>query len=191
MGLHIIGLTGESGSGKDTAAGILTSLYGFHRVALADGVKAAFDDLSGPTRDLHKDLGPSFSQRVAWQTLGTEARIGIGVGTVYLDLLATKIYYAAFLHPRAIRRFVIPDVSYSFEAAGLTDLVHRLSAPPAAPATYTTWRIRRSQPLRPAEAHCSEASRRTLPADRTLTNDGTRQDLAADIELALIHHGLI
>lgn len=173
--LIVIGLTGPARSGKDTAGNILAALYGFHRIALADGIKSAFDDLSGPTRDMHKDLSDAFTQRRAWQLLGTEARVAIEKPMLWVDLALTKIFYAAAVHPRPIRRFVIPDVSYPHEVSDLRDYVRDWGG------VYETWRIERPGVAPIAEPHSSEVGRRTVQAARTVANGGTIDDLACNL----------
>lgn len=184
-GLVVIGLTGPSRSGKDSAGKILSALYGFHRIALADAMKSSFDDLSGPSRDMHKDLSDDFSQRRAWQLLGTESRIEIGEPSLWTGVALAKIHYATFNHPRPIRRFVIPDVSYPDEIDGLRHCIAGMWG-----GWYETWSVERPGlgPIR--EAHSSEVSRRLLSGDRTISNGGTLANLQTNISCELESIGI-
>jgi hypothetical protein len=113
----IVGITGRAGSGKDSASDALVLRSGYTRIALADAVKDAFDALSGPTRQWHKELDDwGMSQRRAWQLLGTEARNATGCVEMWAALTCAKIAYAAYWHPAPRFRFVVPDVRFPFEA---------------------------------------------------------------------------
>ncbi len=115
--ITIIGIAGEAESGKDTAASFLVNQRGFTRVALADGVRSAFGDLSGPTGQFYKELNGDFTYRRALQLLGTEARIKARNARLWISLAFAKIVYAATIHPVRRRRFVIPDFRYPREEA--------------------------------------------------------------------------
>lgn len=175
----VIGITGIAGSGKDTAANILVANHGFTRIALADPIKDLFDRLSGPTRQLHKELeAAGRSQRWAWQVIGTECRESIGSAAHWIDHALIGMDYLRSVHPAARQRFVVPDASYEHETIGFSQWARSYGG------TYQTWRIDnpRVQPIAES-AHSSEEGRRSLRADITVVNDGTIANLADRIAL--------
>lgn len=104
----IIGLSGQAGVGKDTAADYLVKKYGFVKIALADGLKRAakewygFSDtqLWGPSEERNKpDLRypipgkGHLSPRTALQALGTEVGRSIWQDTwvVYTLNIAKRV----------------------------------------------------------------------------------------------------
>jgi hypothetical protein len=171
--LVVIGIAGKARSGKDSVSGTLTSRRGFHRVALADGVRAAFNDLSGPTGEFYKDLTPEHNYRRALQTLGTEGRERAGYHNLWVGLTLTKIAYASSLHPNRRGRFVIPDVRFPFEVALLRDGVERLGG------TFSLWEVFRPGHFTIAESsHASEAGLGDIEPDVTIYNESSLDDLA-------------
>lgn len=177
----VIGITGIAGSGKDTAANLLVANHGFTRIALADPIKDLLDRLSGPTRQLHKELeAAGRSQRWAWQVIGTECRESIGSAAHWIDHALIGMDYLRSVHPAARQRFVIPDASYEHETIGLSQWARSYGG------TYQTWRIDnpRVQPIAES-AHSSEEGRRSIVADITVVNDGTIDQLRQRLESAL------
>lgn len=165
----VIGITGIAGSGKDTAANILVANHGFTRIALADPIKDLFDRLSGPTRQLHKELeAAGRSQRWAWQVIGTECRESINAFDHWIDHALIGMEYLHSVHSPPRTRFVVPDVSYEHEVLKLHDWAINLGG------IYQTWRIDnpRVQPITES-GHSSEEGRRSLKADIWIRNDGT------------------
>ena len=180
--LIIIGLAGEAGVGKDASANILVAQHGFMRVALADGIKSAWDDMDGPTRVFTKELTEAGkSPRWGWQQLGTEAREQCGLEDIWIDLLRVKLTYAAFIHPRPRYRFVIPDVSFPHESQWLAQHV----AESDLLGIYKTWRIIRPGHNPIADQHASEEGRRTIDADWIVNNDSSMNWLTARLNYAL------
>jgi hypothetical protein len=184
--LIVVGLTGVAGSGKDTVASILAHRFGFFRIALADGVRAAFRDIDGITWGLAKELEKAGkTSRWALQNMGCEAREEVArasefdTNKLWCYLAATKIVYLDRIHPVPRHLFVVPDVSYLHEVVTLRDITRGLGG------TYQTWRVERPGAGLSGEAamHSTEIGRATIPADRTLFNNGTIRDLEAVVEL--------
>lgn len=198
--LIVVGLTGVAGSGKDTVAGILANRHGFFRIALADGLRAAFRDIDGITWGLTKELEKAGrTSRWALQQMGSEARekiagaaaelwdepyTGLGhaaeahVNRFWCYLALTKIAYLHAVHPQSRSRFVIPDISYQHEATCVGSIVGELGG------TYQTWRVDRPGAGLSGEAagHSTEIGRATIPADLTIRNDSTLVALEASVE---------
>lgn len=180
--VDVVGVTGEKGAGKDTAAKILSSLYGYHRVALADPIRAAVDDLGEHTKAVEKELAAHGRElRWAHQRLGTEARRAVGADNCWVDVALAKIEYFSQIHPVARTKFVVPDVSYPHEVEALDAYARE---------TGGGFRLlRMAKPGDPAPAaddavssHCSEEGRRTIPADWTIDNPFTIEGLHDQVE---------
>lgn len=166
--IEVIGLAGRAGAGKDTAASGLVAMRGFRRIALADGVKSAFDDLSGPTREAHKAV-PSI--RRAWQLLGTEHREAAGAPGLWVHLLIAKASYA---HAElGWRRFVVPDLRFPMEASMLWHWCESRGH------AFRCYRVDRPDLGPIAEGgHASERLVDSVPVDDVLVNAGTPWRLA-------------
>lgn len=174
--LIVVGITGRARSGKDAAATLLAAHRGCHRIALADGVRSAVADLGGPTGEFLKELTPSHNYRRALQLAGTEARDLANAPGLWVDLLLTKIAYAAYLHPVPRRRFAIPDVRYGHEESMIRHWVRRKQG------VFAMLRLVRPGVDPIAEsAHSSEAGVDGVPADRVIENSGSIADLQAAI----------
>lgn len=172
--LIVVGITGKARSGKDTTAGILTTFRGCHRIALADGVRSAFDELSGPTKELHKELGGEMTYRRTLQTLGTECREAANALGLWVHLLLAKIRFLSAHWPNPRNRFVIPDIRFRREVSMVRHQVQLWGG------SYGTLRL--THPGGPAIAeadHVSETELDTIRADREYENAGTVEDLAS------------
>lgn len=201
--LIVVGITGVAGSGKDTVAGMLAHRFGFFRIALADGVRAAFRDIDGITWGLTKELEKAGkTSRWALQNMGSQARETVAraadcaeesshdglvaercVNKFWCYLAATKIAYLDRIHPSPRHRFVVPDVSYLHEVVTLRDITRELGG------HYETWRVDRPGAGLSGEAasHSTEIGRATIPADLTIANDSTLVALEARIEFPARH----
>ena len=173
--LIVIGIAGPAGSGKDSAANALIADRNTVRVALADSMKGAFDDLSGPTREFHKDLDLSGTPiRSAWQRLGTEARDRVrGASLAWIHVVAMKIAYAYREHPRTRRSFVVPDIRYPYEADTLRRIVQDLGG------HYGTLALQRLGTKTPVgiAGHSSESHFAQIRAEATYRNDRSLAEL--------------
>ena len=188
--IQLIGLGGLARSGKDTAANLLTSLHGFTRVALADGVRGAYRDMDGMTGELTKELEDAGrGKRWADQTLGTECRsalISDGFYQHYVDHVLIKVRYLAIHHPRSRSRFVVPDIRFPAEVAGLDRAVRAWGG------SCYWWSLERegSGIPGPLGRHKSEHSMSDFEWSRHLDNNGSIGQLAYSIANALEEDGI-
>lgn len=122
----IIGLTGKSGAGKDTAAAYLVRHHGFGRIAFADKLKHAAREIFGFNHDqLHGDqrevVDPYWgvTPRSVLQLLGTECvRDGFAGTAVGKDIWVR----AALRDLMPGQNLVFTDVRFCNEAKRLTDI---------------------------------------------------------------------
>ncbi len=102
----VIGISGIAESGKSSLADILHAVYGYRKIELGDGPKAAFKDLDGPTLEISK----SIASRRPIQLLGTEMRQELGIPDHWIDYAKIKINYC---HKILFEeKFVIPSFRY-------------------------------------------------------------------------------
>lgn len=164
----IIGLTGKSGSGKDTAAAYLVRELSFTRVAFADKLKEAareifgfsWQQLHGAKRDEVDDYWEMKPSTVL-QLLGTECvRDGFANTPVGED-----IWIKAALRDR-LRGidYVFTDVRYPNEALALTNIGGRIL------------RITRPEHASTRAPHASETAMDSYPCD-TIENIGSVVEL--------------
>lgn len=188
----IIGLTGLARSGKDTVGDHLVDEFGFTRVALADAIKnaaLALDPLvpdmdpADPTEGDFPTGHIRLSEYVAafgWEEAKTNPevrrtlqRLGSEAGwmTHGEDLWLRKAERTMSEVPGPV---VITDIRMPHEAAWVRSLGGKL------------WRVQRpSTGLDAAQGtHISEAG--GFEVDRVVTNDGTLEQLYADMELSWI-----
>lgn len=175
--LKVIAVTGPKRSGKNTTATLLKALSDeeFLQIQLADPIKDGFDRISGPGRELHKDLDENgWTNRRAWQTAGTEARDLAGDPLVWCRVALTWVCYLSRLHPRKYDRFVIPDLRFPHEEAFLREHIARLGG------EFELWRIasNRFKSDQNRVEHISETLYGQLTPDRLILNTGTRRGLA-------------
>lgn len=196
--LIVIGLNGQSGHGKDTAARILCAVHGFTRVSLGDGIREALHSIAGVDGRGYKAINRKSSYVRALQLLGTECREDVArlmetVDQVEMQALLEhwlthaklKMTYLIKHHPEPAFRFVVPDVRRVDEAASLARWVGKLGG------QYLTWRITRpdAAPI-PEASHSSETLVKHVIADRSIGNCGSYRDLARKIEDALLLEGI-
>lgn len=114
----ILGITGKARSGKDTIATYLWQHYGFTRMAFADPVKMAAQQIFGLSHDQVwsdelKEVEIPFwgmSPRRMFQLLGTEAGRNVFGGDLWIKRLAIG------LSQLPEDDIVIPDVRFNDEA---------------------------------------------------------------------------
>lgn len=173
-----IGILGEARHGKDSVAAILVEEFDFVRRGFADALK---EDLgiailnwpnTGVDRVLariyvndHKDMP---AMRTALQSFGQVQR------ALNEDYWIERLFDWADRNLRPGERLVIPDVRYRNEAEALRW------------RGFTLLRVVRpgfDNGLTPEQrAHASEAELRDYPADLTLWNRGTLDDLRAAVK---------
>ena len=170
--IHLIGLAGFAGVGKDTVAAVLARDHGYRRYALADPLREGLAVMLGLDREVFEDrtrkeapidwLGRS--PRYLMQTLGTEWGRDLVAADLWLRVAERRI---AALGPRV----VVSDIRFDNEA----DWVRALGG--------VVWHIRR--PGFGGGAHRSESGVRVRPGDAVIANDGTLDALAARVAEAL------
>ncbi|WP_274585837.1 hypothetical protein V9W64_10630 [Neisseria leonii] len=119
MSRLIIGLTGKAGSGKSTAANIISRNFGFVQVSFAEPVKRAVKEIFGLSHwfDLNdpqvKDSlipGTDVTYRHALQTLGTDWGRKMIAEDLWVDQVRRRLQYD-YLNA------VVTDVRFPDEAA--------------------------------------------------------------------------
>ena len=171
--MKLIGITGKARSGKDSVARHLFANHAFTRIALADPLKLAAQQMFGLTRaqtwddDLKEVVIPywGMSPRQMFQLLGTEASKGVFGNDVWV-----KRWNITYELLSATDDVVVPDVRFDIEA----DAVRRLGG--------VIVEVIRGPGLNGSTGtHASERGLSTLP-DYTIINDGTLDDLAAKVD---------
>jgi hypothetical protein len=175
----IIGLVGLAGSGKDTVAGILQSLWeqaGIQSActAFADPIRSMCRDLllhagvQNPERYLFNrelketvipELGASY--RHLTQTLGTEWGQQCLGRDVWIRVLDKRLQ---IYREQGLTRFVIPDVRFTVESDWLRS------------RGGVIWRIKRPG-VAPVREHVSETGMAAIRSDRVIDNSGTFEQL--------------
>jgi hypothetical protein len=176
--LIVIALAGKARSGKDTIARQLIANYGFHRLAFADGIRAAFGAASGPSWDAQKELeAGGKTSRWMMQVMGTECRQDIGCPNHWIEQVAILVRYFSHYHPEPRRRFVVTDMRYPNEAEVLSVYLNRWNS------YIETWMVERPDgPTIAESSHSSETSLGGMEPHRWIRNTGTRADLAKLVE---------
>lgn len=176
--MRLIGLTGPTGSGKDTVADHLAGVHGFVRLALADPIRDGLQAMlklpdevfSG--RDL-KELPIAWigkSPRQLMQTLGTEWGRHHIDDDIWLRAAARRIANIK-RGWQYVRGIVVTDIRFANEA----DWLRRSGG--------CIWHItgRGLPPAGDAAAHSSEAGIVFRPGDTVIGNAGTLDDLEDNI----------
>lgn len=182
LSLHVIAVTGPKRSGKNTTAKLIDALgeEQFVQIQLADPIKDGFDRISGPGRELHKDLDDAgWATRRAWQLAGTEARDSAGDRLIWCRVALTWIAYLSEYHPRRYTRFVIPDLRFPHEERFFRDEIAAFGG------RFELWRVHSPRAVDETGGHSSESYYSQLTPDRKLWNTGTRWDLAVAVERLL------
>lgn len=173
----IIGLTGNTFSGKDTAGLYMAKAHNFALFAFADPIRdglAAMLDIGvndfSPERKEAVIPWIGKSPRQLMQTLGTEWGRNLVSQTLWTTHMRRRIDQAI----RAGDDVVITDVRFNTEAVMIKSLGGEI------------WRIYRpdAETTRHNQ-HASETEACELPADRALMNDGTMEQLYEQIDGAL------
>ncbi len=169
----LIGLAGNAGVGKDTAAGYLRAAHGFRQIAFADPIRAmlqaAFplepkDFEHGRKEELLPNLGKS--PRQLMQSLATEWGRNLVHDEIWVRLAEDKVLAE---HVTLGREVVISDVRHEIEAAMIRK--HR----------GVVVHLRRSTALRVAP-HSSEAGIAVCLGDWEIQNDRRPEDLFDELD---------
>ena len=157
-----MGITGLKRHGKDTAAKLLVSEYGFTKISFADKLKDVVSVAFAIPREWMDDdtmkesacpMYPDWTIRKLMQFVGTEM-FRKTFPTIWLDLWMAE----AMKHPRV----VVPDVRFDNELALVRSFGRHL-----------TLRVFNPNLPENPDAHASETGIMKLPVDMELSNDGT------------------
>jgi dephospho-CoA kinase len=177
----LIGLAGNAGVGKDTAAGYLRAAHGFRQIAFADPIRAMLlaalpslepkDFEHGRKEEILPGLDKS--PRQLMQSLGTEWGRTLVHPEIWVQLAQDTVLSE---HVNLGRALVISDVRAENEAAmirkyrGVVVHLHRKAAARVS-------------------AHSSEAGISVHPRDHVIHNDGRPEDLfeALDVLVENLH----
>lgn len=178
--VHIVGLTGFIGSGKDTAAEYLIQNYGFKPVKFADGLKDMMRAIGITTEELEDrklkeqphPLLCGRTPRYAMQKLGTEWGRDLIADNIWTNLWATRC---------ADKRLVVTaDMRFFNEAAAIEankGIMIRIRRPATDPAPET-W----------PTLHASEKDIPHLPVHYEVDNTGTIKQLGEAVYKLAFHH---
>lgn len=164
----LVGITGKARSGKDTIAKHLWTQHEFTRIALADPMKRAAQQMFGLTDaqtwsdELKEVVIPywGMSPRQMFQKLGTEAAKG-----TFGDDVWAKRWRLSYDMLRETDHVVVPDIRFDIEA----DMIRALGG--------FIIEVRRGTGLSGSTgAHASELGLSTLP-EVFIDNEGTVEEL--------------
>ena len=174
--MKLIGLIGKARSGKDTVAQYLFEQYGFTRLAYADPVKLAAQQIFGLSHnqtwdDKLKEVEIPYwgmTPRQMFQKLGTDATHPVFGRDVWM-----KRWFMAYDVLKDTDDIVVPDVRYDLELQGIRNLGGVLI------------RIERGEGLSGQEgAHISENGI-TIDPDFVIHNNGSLHQLYDAVESIL------
>ena len=166
--MKLIGLIGKARSGKDTVAKMLYAQHAFTRIAFADPLKLAAQQMFGLSTEqtwsdaVKEDVIPywGMSPRQMFQLFGNEA-----VKPVFGDDVWIKRWYMAYSFFKDSDDIVVPDVRFDHEAECIRSLGGIIVE------------IQRGVGLVGSTGdHASERGLSTLP-EATIYNTGTLDDL--------------
>lgn len=168
----LIGIHAKARSGKDTCANHLWAVHEFTRIAFADPLKLAAQQMFGLTErqtwdDTVKEVDVPYwgmSPRRMFQLLGTDA-----AKPVFGDDVWVKRWMMAYDVLKDTDHVVVPDVRSELEAAHLRNrggVILHLTRPG----------------VEPVAAHSSENGIAFAEGDFYIVNDGTIEQLHADLD---------
>lgn len=170
--MKLIGITGKARSGKDTIARMLFAQHAFTRIAFADPLKLAAQQMFGLSKEQtwgdykKEEVIPywGMSPRQMFQLLGNEAVKPVFGADIWIKRWSMS--YAIF---RDTDDIIVPDVRFDHEAAHIRSLggviVEVLRGPGLVGSTGD---------------HVSERGLSTLP-EYTIDNNGTLEDLRVKV----------
>lgn len=133
--MHLIGITGRAGTGKDTTADFLVETHGFVKIAFADplrdGVKAMFglsdEDLNNRAKKEAQIDWLGCSPRYAMQTLGTDWGREMIHPNLWLNITRRRVDRIMAMSPcQNINGIVISDVRFENEADWIRSMGGRI-----------------------------------------------------------------
>ena len=174
---QLVGLSGRSGSGKDTAAAYLIHHHGYVRVAIADPIKRVvgelfdFDDAM-----LWEDARDTMVPRIGL----TPRQVYQRFGTACLEL-DSEVWVRAWKERASLliadgARVVCTDVRTQAEVNAVLDL------------GGVCWRLERSRTPKLGDEHVTEIALDAVPVSRwqgVIYNDNTLADLHQSVEVLL------
>ena len=178
--MKLIGITGKARSGKDTLAAYGWSRYSFTRIAFADPLKLAAQQMFGLSQeqtwdDRYKEtIIPCWgmSPRQMFQLLGNEAVKPVFGNDVWIKRWSMS--YAVF---RDTDDVIVPDVRFDHEAAHIRSLGGGIIAVLRGPGLVGS-----------TGDHASERGLSYLP-DFTIENDGTIENMYAKFDSIIARIG--
>lgn len=182
-----IALVGDAGAGKDTVAEVLTASYGYTRIAFADPVRQALRALN--------PLIPTPTGGLPWRL--TDLVSAVGWETAKRD----------YPEVRALLQRLGTDAIRTLDPDFWVGTALRMAWVGGGPPVFTDTRfpneiamvranggsvIRVNRPghTNPAAGHVSEEAWRTAEPDYTIVNDGTIDDLRAQVRRLMDMHVL-
>ena len=165
----IIGLSGYAQSGKDSVASILTSKYGFERVAFADAIRSILWEMNPIVKDSGftvQGVVTAYGWDKAKIMFGELRRLLQELGVSSRHTLGEDVWVIAVLRKLndKNKNYVISDVRFENEASIIKQLEGNL------------WRIKRPG-VEAVNAHVSESEMDGYKVDQILHNGGTIEDL--------------
>lgn len=170
--MKLIGITGKARSGKDTIAQILFAQHAFTRIAFADPLKMAAQQMFGLTHEqtwaeaVKEQVIPHWgiSPRQMFQLLGNEA-----VKPVFGADIWIKRWSMSYNMLKDTDDIIVPDVRFDHEAAHIRSLGGVIVE------------VQRGIGLVGSTGdHVSERGLSTLP-EYTIDNSGTLEELEAKV----------
>lgn len=171
--MKLIGLSGKARSGKDTVANILGAHFGFTRLAFADPVKLAAQQIFGLSHaqtwddTLKNEVVPywDMTPRQMFQKLGTDATHPIFGQDVWM-----KRWFLGYDMIKDTNDIVVTDARFDLEARGIQNLGGKIIV------------IRRDVAGLDGDegAHASENGL-TIDPDYVIDNNGTLEELEAAV----------
>lgn len=170
----LIGITGKAHSGKDTIADHLWAEYAYTRIAFADPLKRAAQEIFGLSHEqvFDQELKEmmvehwGMTPRQILQKLGTEAIRGTFGGDVW-----TKRWLLSYDFLKATDDVVVPDVRFDEEAA----LIRAQGG--------VIIEVRRGAGLQGAAGQHTSEKGLSLPPNFIIENNSTLDALYAEVEM--------
>lgn len=182
----IIGLAGYAGAGKDTVGDILIQKYGYRRVAFADKIRSFLYDINPQIGSLTlqtivNESGWDIAKinpevRRLLQDTGIAGRNLLGEDIWIWESLGEVVYSAANTNADGgtsgsiEEKIVVTDVRFENEAKFIKDFGGQV------------WQVVR-EGVKPYNDHISEVDLIGYDFDKVITNNGSREDLEAQIDL--------